>query len=377
VDCPNLAKVLDSYARQKTEPMTSPRPRTTEMPIPPWPNRLPRLLAAVASVCILLTPLAAARAEDKSRLTLLEENDSLYVNSDKHYTQGLLASYLGPDVRPGSFWNDPFALLGDLAPIFQTSDEHSRRYALEFGQNLYTPKDTQLRPPDPRDRPYAGWIYVGANLLQETNRRSLESFELQLGAVGPVALGKEVQNDFHQLIGKDTAKGWGTELQNEPGIVLAYDRLWHVPLIGDGKSGLDFVPQIGATIGNIYTYGSVGGLLRFGKNLQADYGPARIRPALSGTSYFNGDDLDGELGYYVFAGTQGRVVGQNIFLDGNTFRTSRNVPSKTLVADLQAGFSVFSTTAWRVDFSIVRRTEEFAGQATPDVIGTAAFSFSW
>jgi hypothetical protein len=117
--------------------------------------------------------------------------------------------------------------------------------------------------------------------------------------------------------------------------------------------------------------------LRIGSNLEADYGPARIRPALSGTNYFNGDYLDGDLGYYFFIGTQGRVVGTNIFLDGNNFRTSRNVPKKTLVADLQTGFSVFWSTSWRADFSVVRRTEEFVGQASPDIIGTAALSFAW
>ena len=41
---------------------------------------------------------------------------------------------------------------------------------------------------------------------------------LQLGVVGPGALGKEAQNDVHQFIGKDQAQGWSSELQNEPGI---------------------------------------------------------------------------------------------------------------------------------------------------------------
>ena len=33
----------------------------------------------------------------------------------------------------------------------------------------------------------------------------LENFELQLGAVGPVALGEETQNGFHDLIGQNRA----------------------------------------------------------------------------------------------------------------------------------------------------------------------------
>ncbi len=64
-------------------------------------------------------------------------------------------------------------------------------------------------------------------------------------------------------------------------------------------------------------------MLRFGRNLEADYGPNRIRPSLSGTSYFNADYLEDPFGFYVYVGAQGRAVAQNIFLDGNTFRDSR------------------------------------------------------
>jgi hypothetical protein len=157
--------------------------------------------------------------------------------------------------------------------------------------------------------------------------------------------------------------------------VLSYERSWRFPVIG-GNSGVDVVPQVGASAGNVFTYGGAGGLLRIGKNLDADYGPVRIRPALSGTDYFT-PPSDGSVGYYFFVGAQGRAVGRNIFLDGNSFRTSASVPKKALVADLQAGVSVFSGGDFRVDFSVVRRTEEFVGQRTPDEIGTASLAFSW
>jgi lipid A 3-O-deacylase len=68
---------------------------------------------------------------------------------------------------------------------------------------------------------------------------------------------------------------------------------------------------------------------------------------LSGTDYFDAVALDGEVGLYFFAGAQGRAVGRNIFLDGNTFRHSLSVPKKNFVADLQAGFSLVWSTALR------------------------------
>ena len=49
--------------------------------------------------------MVGAHAEDANRITVLEENDSLYFNSDKHYTQGLRVSNLGPAVRSDSGWS--------------------------------------------------------------------------------------------------------------------------------------------------------------------------------------------------------------------------------------------------------------------------------
>lgn len=343
--------------------------------------RAPRRARVACLLAVVLPVLQGpALADDHERVNLLDENDSLYFNSDKHYTQGLRLSDLAPDLGPQSAWNDPFNLLSRIPGIFDADGKDtpsSRRYALLLGQSIFSPKNLTLKTPSAHDRPYGGWLYGGASLLQETNRDRLENFEIDAGVVGPGALGKQVQNDFHQFIGIAEAKGWGGQIQNEPGLMLSYERLWRMPLIGDGSDGVDIVPQAGATVGNVFTYAAVGAQMRIGKNLHAEYGPVRIRPALSGTDYFDANQLDGNLGYYFFLGVQGRAMGHNIFLNGNSFRQSPSVGMKVLVADFQGGFSMFWSSAIRLDLSVVRRTEEFSGQATPDEIGTVAISFSW
>ena len=338
-------------------------------------KRLAALLLCLPAAGWILSLIAGAHAEEQGRFTVLEENNSLFFNSDKHYTQGLRLSDLRPTLVPESGWNELFDVIGGNTPILQSGRD--RRIALFLGQSIFTPKNLSVKPPDPQDRPYAGWLYVGASLLQDTDRRMLENLELDAGVVGPGSLAKQVQNDFHQFIGVAQAKGWSSQLQNEPGIMLTYERLWRLPLTGNPNDGIDIVPQLGATAGNVMTYGEIGGLLRIGKGLQADYGPVRVRPALSGTDYFDAAALNGEIGLYFFAGVQGRAVGHNIFLDGNTFRNSANVPKKYLVADLQAGFSLVRSSAFRFDVSVSRRTEEFRGQRTPDEICTVAAAFNW
>jgi lipid A 3-O-deacylase len=92
-----------------------------------------------------------------------------------------------------------------------------RRYALFMGQSLFMPKNVQQQRPDPRDRPYAGWAYLGASLQQEGGGCTQENFEIDLGVVGPLALGDPVQQTWHRIIGDAAAKGRGYQLHDEPG----------------------------------------------------------------------------------------------------------------------------------------------------------------
>ncbi len=341
---------------------------------------------ALAALPLLAAVAPVARAGDETsasnhwRTTILEENDSLYTHTDKHYTQGLRISALSPPIAAANWANG----LYDWERIFPTAFalNGTRRAAVFIGQSIFTPVNIDIKPPDPRDRPYAGWLYSGVSLL-EARDDQLQNLELDLGVVGPGALGKQVQNDWHQFVGIHQARGWSSQLQNEPGLVLSYERLWRVPVPflswgSDGvENGIDIVPQLGGSTGNIFTYGEAGALLRIGRHLEADYGPVRIRPSLSGTDYFDPSHLDDDIGYYIFAGAEGRVVARDIFLDGNTFRQSPSVEHKTFVADLQAGLSVFWSRHMRVDLSVVRRTDEFVGQIRQDIIGTAALAVSW
>lgn len=336
--------------------------------------RLIRELICIGVIAAAVAPLTAA-AQNSVRTTILEENDSLYFNSDKHYTQGFRVSALLPDSpMPGGVWDGIYNFVG-IGPTFVPGG--TRRTSFFIGQSIFTPKEIAVRPPDPRDRPYAGWLYGGASLMQENQGRDLENLELDFGVVGPGSFGKQVQNDFHQLIGAQEARGWSSQIQQEFGGLLSYDRLWRLAVLGNNNFGVDVVPQAGLTVGNIMTYAQIGGMLRIGSGLHAEYGPVRIRPGLSGTDYYDPAGLNDGSGYYFFIGTQGRAVAQNIFLDGNSFRFGRSVPKKTLVGDIEAGFTFMASQNWRFDFSVVRRTEEFYGQRTPDVLGTAALSFNW
>lgn len=302
-------------------------------------------------------------ADDSSRITAIEENDSILFDSDRYYTQGLQFSYLGSDLHPGSDWNAPFNFMSNNLSLFPSdAATKSRRYEILFGQQIYTPDNIHINPPDSDDRPYAGWLYTGVGMIQDTNRRELDHLELLIGVVGPAALGRQAQNDWHQFIGVQQAAGWDAQLHNEPGVMISYEHKWRLlqPL-GSGYA-VDFIPEVGGTVGNVMTYGEISAMMRFGRNLEADYGPQRIRPSLSGTSYFNADYLDGPFGFYFYLGAQGRAVARNIFLDGNSFQDSANVDKKVFVGDLSGGLSLFWSNAAKLDMNVTYRSKEFNDQ---------------
>lgn len=304
--------------------------------------------------------------DQSSSVNLVEENDSFWSGSDKHYTQGARLSFSSGETTEGSRARLTQRLL--LAPK-SSAEPSTYRQSLYFGQSLYTPQNLSLAQPDPADRPYAGWLYVGLTLYRET-AHTLDRADLTLGMVGPAAGGALVQNDWHYfsrsyLGGGRKANGWDAQLRNEPGVIAAQERKWRFDAQADGIE-MDVLPEVNAALGNVFTYGGAGFLARLGQRIAVDWGPPRVQPGISGSDYFNPLRFGGHrFAWYAFAGTEARVVVRNIFLDGNSFENSAHVTKKPLVADLTAGITAV-VPAGRLTMSYVRRTAEFTTQNGQD-----------
>ena len=156
------------------------------------------------------------------------------------------------------------------------------------------------------------------------------------------------------------------------GLIIQYDRSIK---LNPPKSILglifDFEPHYGAAVGNVYDFANVGALARLGFNLPGDYGPMRIDPSLPGSNFF---EPTGGVSAYVFAGVDGRAVARNIFLDGNTFETSRSVKKFNLVYDYDIGAAI-TFNAVRLSYTYVIRSREFKTQPKMSKFGALALSF--
>ena len=308
------------------------------------------------------------------------ENDLFanIANTDRHYTNGLQASLL----------SDPIALsgwLGEVATIrvpfgLANSTPSEHRVGLAIGHSIFTPDDTSSTALLANDRPYGAWAHITLTLQtlwrSQGNGTFQDQWKIDAGVVGPAAGGKFVQNNWHKLIGADEANGWSNQLHNEPGLNVTFERAWNSPDLAPSQLAgfeVDGIPYAVAALGNIQTYLGGGGIVRFGPDLPDDFGPTRIYPGVGGSEAFIVSD---QFNWYLFAGVEARVVGRDIFLDGNLFEDSHSVDKRHFVSDLRLG-AVATWQNARLSFTHVYRTKEYSTQAKADQFGSLALGLAF
>jgi hypothetical protein len=311
---------------------------------------------------------------------MYSENDKYLAGTDQYYTNGFKLSFLSANLR--DFIDAPVPKpVREVARLLKPLVPADRDYklGLSIGQNLYTPVDTSTTVSLPTDRPYAAWLYLGACFQSYRpapastgphNVALLDTLELTIGMVGPAALGRQVQNGFHHLIGVETADGWYQQIHNEPGLNLVYQHKFRfaTPHARDGW-GADIIPHAGVSLGNIFTYLNAGTEIRAGWRLAADFGTDLIHPSSDSNSRRRPP-----FSMFFFAATDGRAVARDITLDGNSFRDSARVHKEPLVADLFGGLAV-GTTHWQLTYTENLRTKEFSGQQKAAVFGSISITF--
>jgi hypothetical protein len=337
---------------------------------------LPRCAVFAAAAAVLITACATPvrAASEPVRWALLDDNDGMISGQDRHYTQGLRVTRLSPPPAPGSLSERIFDAVGTVLPMYRRGGLRRLNWIV-FGQSVFTPEDLNLSTPDPSDRPYAGWVYTGASLLQENDGRDLNSIEVLVGMIGPDAFGRGSQDGFHRVFGFGNANGWTHQLGNRGAFQFSMERHERFGVdLGRGW-GIDAVPEVGVSAGSVFQYVEAGVALRTGTALHADYGPDHIRPAFSGTGYFNERGVPPhQVSFYAMVGAQTRRMFFDRFIDAAHEVAPAGLQRLNTVNDVFAGFSLFFGHTAHADFTATRRSREFAGQQRPDLFGSAALT---
>jgi lipid A 3-O-deacylase len=332
--------------------------------------------AGWAALCLS----AQEKPKPSGIFSLYVEND-VFAGTDRGYTNGFRFVWVSLDlnaerdqVRPPR-WLDR---LSRMLPLVQPPD--ARRFmSLSFGQNIYTPDDITRSDLIPDDRPYAGISYAALGFHAQ-DRSSMDTVELYAGIVGPSSLAGWTQYTLHKFFGWTYPQGWARQLHDEPVLGLVYDHKWKLDMTRESRSlGWDLIGHGGAELSNMWTGLRSGIELRGGWNLPRDFGTSFIQPGSDSASLFEERDirLKGRelFGFHLFLALEGQWVARNLFLDGNTFRSSHHVEKEPFLAGAAAGFAL-RYKRLRFSFSYVAKTKEFTTQRKKSLFGSLNISFT-
>ena len=242
-----------------------------------------------------------------------------------------------------------------------------------IGQHFYTPKDIATPVLQVRDRPFGAWLFAGLDIETlaldpvETSRRDQYSLVgISLGTVGPSALGEQVHSGWHDVFSLTEPGGWQHQLKDEPTIQARVDRAWRLGFqqLSGAEAGrpwqTDADLALGLSLGNVRTEASVGSRLRLGQNLDRAFGTQSLLGLGRAT---NGVE------WALFAAAEARLIGRDIFLDGNTFKSSHSVDKHPAVADIGAGITA-RIGGVSITLGHYLRTREFESQDEPMTVWT-------
>ncbi len=243
-------------------------------------------------------------------ISIATENDVYFepfVNTDRFYTAGHSISYLSPEYADS--W------LNNVAIFSHLYGKNFARFGVKLTQELYTPDDKykyDFTPPT-RDILFGAALYASAEFISRT-RDFAEQISLDLGVIGPLALGRQAQNGIHKLTNNRQARGWDYQLKNEPLVNLHYGIIYRWVFIEDF---FDILPWASFSLGNANVSISAGAKMRIGYGLRNDFGYQKVK------SRFAQIIADDGFKIYAFFGAQGSLVGRDIFIEGNTGKNGR------------------------------------------------------
>ena len=296
-------------------------------------RRASAVLAGLVAGLLAASP-PPARPTGLRGLELRIDNDSFStrrVDDERWYTSGVFvrAAFEAPADGPDSRWAAAWCarLVG--------CDPGSATLRIASLQHLiHTPGLTGTPAPQPFDRPYSATLALGA-ALAVAGDRTRQTLELQVGTVGPAALGEPVQNALHALLGQPEVRGWDWQVRPQALVQLGWSRVSAHRL---GSGAPQAVLRTGVLLGTPRTEAGLGAMLRLG-----GAGPA-----------WPGESLGARepAGWQAYVGVEGRAVAYDALIEGATFGYRSQVRREPFAGSAFAGASFSPLRDWRLELAV-------------------------
>lgn len=230
------------------------------------------------------------------------------------------------------------------------------RHRVVLSQELYTPRRDSPEPVE-GERPHAAWLYIAAETLRETDRKTTR-LGLLFGIVGPEALGEEVQRAVHERFRFRMPMGWNHQLPLEPTLQLRISQERRLLFATRGPAAYGLTLDLGADVGNALITGAsqIAARLCLGRQ-RCSSSPSRSP------------------GLVLRAGLGTRAVLRNIFLDG-TLQESHSVEKEHLVPTAMGSILV-RAFGLELVYAVQWRAREYRTEPAGFSYGMLSVGYGW
>ncbi|NOT77367.1 MAG: lipid A deacylase LpxR family protein [Cyclobacteriaceae bacterium] len=200
-------------------------------------------------------------------------------------------------------------LISSKISFFNNNDSSKTIFSIHYGNKVFTPQNVDTEEFFFMDRPYCGWNFAGASVLNFRNKNAGTLFYVQLGLVGKVSGMGELQQWLHRTIGLYSIYGWDTQIQNE---FVVNANVRHTRGFELGKK-IEFVSATSVWVGtgsNKITEEITLRLFKFNALRESSYMNANI-------SRKNYSSRKSE--FFLFTSLEANYVFSNIFIQGSLF----------------------------------------------------------
>ncbi len=242
----------------------------------------------LAFLGLLLPAWAAASSVDdkddaafvgQGRLLRFDYANDYFTGTDRYYTQGVGLTYFDPVLRASPLMRLLVALPGAPAS-----------YGLVVRQSGFTPSNLSHNEALVGDRPFAGYLFLGHELVSRDVEKALTmTAALDAGVIGQAAGGKWEQVGIHRLAPNNNPPlGWDNQIRND----LALDYRVRLQKTFAAARAADLDGYLDASVGTLYTNAAIGVVGRAGMI------------------------AEGRRRFYFFAGAEQKAVGYDATLQG-------------------------------------------------------------
>lgn len=129
-------------------------------------------------------------------------------------------------------------------------------YKWQLGHLMFTPHKPTVSDISEHDRPFAAYLYGSFGIKKVYKNQQILQGELQLGVIGPAALGKGLQNFIHDIYGFSRPTGWKYQIKNALGINVSGHYAKSLTIDEDNRNDITLINTL--RIGTVFTDVSTG-----------------------------------------------------------------------------------------------------------------------